>query len=73
MEAAVAHFKKDGDNDGYTDWNDYYPIFITRAFQTHIDSQKNRIEIYAKPIPEGGDPSSFDWNSVIAIRCVGGH
>eukprot|EP00959_Pyramimonas_sp_CCMP1952_P404611 8479738-Pyramimonas_sp.AAC.1 len=63
MDAAMTHFKKDGEKDGYPDWNDYYPIFIIRAFQNHIDPQKNRIEIYAKPIPEGGDPSCFDWNS----------
>eukprot|EP00959_Pyramimonas_sp_CCMP1952_P359036 7517933-Pyramimonas_sp.AAC.1 len=69
----MTHFRKDGEKDGYPDWNDYYPIFIIRVFQKHIDPQKNRIEIYAKLIPEGGGPSCFDWNSVIAIRCVGGH
>eukprot|EP00959_Pyramimonas_sp_CCMP1952_P002385 49717-Pyramimonas_sp.AAC.1 len=53
MDAAVSHFKKDGGKVGYPDWNDYYPIFIIRAFQKPIDPQKNRIEIYAKPIPEG--------------------
>eukprot|EP00959_Pyramimonas_sp_CCMP1952_P273391 5714358-Pyramimonas_sp.AAC.1 len=42
MDAAVAHFKKDGENDGYADWNDYYPIFSIRAFQEHIDSQKKQ-------------------------------
>eukprot|EP00959_Pyramimonas_sp_CCMP1952_P153094 3202447-Pyramimonas_sp.AAC.1 len=46
MEAAVAHFKKDGENDGYTDWNDYSPIFIIRAFQKHIDSQKKKQNRY---------------------------
>eukprot|EP00959_Pyramimonas_sp_CCMP1952_P150575 3151485-Pyramimonas_sp.AAC.1 len=72
-EAAMAHFKKDGEPYGYMDWTDYYPIFVIRAFQKHIDPQKNRIAIYAKPVPDGGDPSCFNWNSVIAIRCVGGH
>eukprot|EP00959_Pyramimonas_sp_CCMP1952_P022291 468935-Pyramimonas_sp.AAC.1 len=43
-EAAIAHFKKDGGPDGYMDWTDYYPIFVIRAFQKHIDPQKNRIE-----------------------------
>eukprot|EP00959_Pyramimonas_sp_CCMP1952_P192946 4034371-Pyramimonas_sp.AAC.1 len=38
-----------------------------------LTRRKDCIDIYAKPIPEGGDPSCFDWNGVIAVRCVGGH
>eukprot|EP00959_Pyramimonas_sp_CCMP1952_P326152 6826958-Pyramimonas_sp.AAC.1 len=43
-EAAVAHFHKDGESAGYESWNDYYPIFILRAFQYHIDPEKNKVE-----------------------------
>eukprot|EP00959_Pyramimonas_sp_CCMP1952_P392732 8229069-Pyramimonas_sp.AAC.1 len=68
-EAAVAHFRKDGEPAGYDCWTDYYPIFVLRAFQKHIDPEKNRIEVYAKSVPAESDPSCFDWSSVIAIRC----
>eukprot|EP00959_Pyramimonas_sp_CCMP1952_P015472 328009-Pyramimonas_sp.AAC.1 len=72
LEAAVALFHKDCESAGYECWTDYYPIFILRALQKHIDPEKNRIEVYAKSVPAEGDPSCFDWSSAIAIRCVGG-
>eukprot|EP00959_Pyramimonas_sp_CCMP1952_P105614 2208341-Pyramimonas_sp.AAC.1 len=69
----MEHFLKDGKPIGYEAWADYYPIFILRAFQTHIDPENNRIEIYGKPLSAGSNPRCFDWSGVIAIRCVGGH